>query len=88
MAHALEALRTVFQQRLQSAQSRVMQAQEESMERYYKGQVDTLNIVLQDVDAMKFELGLELDRAESPEEPHQEQQPEPKGSHAHHWHSA
>ncbi|GAK56600.1 hypothetical protein U27_03562 [Candidatus Vecturithrix granuli] len=51
---------TILQRRLQSAQERVQTAEHERMNRYYKGQVDTLSLVLHDIDALKFEFGMEL----------------------------
>ncbi len=56
-----DELTTLFQQRLRSARERVRLADHEDMQRYYKGQVDTLTIVVRDLEAMKFERGLELD---------------------------
>lgn len=55
--HALEAL---IRQRLESAQQRAANAQDASMSRYYKGQADTLHIVLRDIEAIQFENGFEL----------------------------
>lgn len=51
---------TILQRRLQSAQERVQTAEHERMNRYYKGQVDTLSLILHDIDALKFEFGMEL----------------------------
>lgn len=60
MVHALDELFTIIQTRLRSAQQRFNGAQDDHMTRYYKGQVDTLRVVLRDIDAMKFECGIEL----------------------------
>lgn len=55
-----EEFTTILQRRLQSAQERVQTTEHERMNRYYKGQVDTLSLVLHDIDALKFEFGMEL----------------------------
>lgn len=56
----LYTLETLIRQRLESALQRAANAQDAYMGRYYKGQADTLHIVLRDIDAAKFENGLEL----------------------------
>jgi hypothetical protein len=60
MVHTLDELVRITQSRLKSAQQRFNGAQDDYMKRYYKGQVDTLRVVLRDIDAAKFELGIEL----------------------------
>lgn len=67
----LQQVTRLVQHRLQSARERVKHAREERMKRYYKGQVDTLTIVLKDLETVTFELGMELDPEECPEEPTQ-----------------
>ncbi len=56
MGHALDELFRIMQSRLESAQQRFNGAQDDYMKRYYKGQVDTLSLVLYDIE---FELGIE-----------------------------
>jgi hypothetical protein len=70
--YILDELTAMIQQRLQSAQKRVKNTSEDYMKRYYKGQVDTLNVVLRDIATSKFEMGLELE----PEEVVREQRPD------------
>lgn len=65
---------TILQRRLQSAQERVQTTEHERMNRYYKGQVDTLSLVLHDIDALKFEFGMELNPEMIPEPPAQQAQ--------------
>jgi hypothetical protein len=64
MVHSKEneihILEDIMQQRLQSAQQRVKNTEDAEMKRYYKGQVDALQVVLRDIDSFKFELGMEL----------------------------
>lgn len=57
---SLHALETLIRQRLESAAQRAANTQDVYMGRYYKGQADTLHIVLRDIEAMKFENGIEL----------------------------
>ena len=61
MKQILDELFTIIDARLQSAYQRVKGAQDEHMMRYYKGQADTLRVVLRDIEATKFEQGMELD---------------------------
>jgi hypothetical protein len=63
MKHVLDELFGITKSRLESAQKRFTGAQDDYMKRYYKGQVDTLRMVLHDI---KFELGLELHEDISP----------------------
>lgn len=65
---------TILQRRLQSAQERVQTTEHERMNRYYKGQVDTLSLVLHDIDALKFEFGMELNPEAIPQSPAQQAQ--------------
>lgn len=65
---------TLIQRRLQSAQERVQTTEHERMNRYYKGQVDTLSLVLHDIDALKFEFGMELNPEVIPQSPAQQAQ--------------
>ncbi len=60
MAHALDELFMIIHTRLRSAKQRFNEAQDEHKTRYYKGQVDTLRVVLRDIEATKFECGIEL----------------------------
>jgi len=60
MVHALDEVFTIIQTRLRSAQQRFNGAQDDHMTRYYKGQVDTLRVILRDIEATKFERGIEL----------------------------
>ncbi len=57
---SLHALETLIRQRLESALQRAANTQDVYMGRYYKGQADTLHIVLRDIEATQFENGLEL----------------------------
>ncbi len=57
---SLHALETLIRQRLESAAQRAANAQDAYMIRYYKGQADTLHIVLRDIEATQFENGIEL----------------------------
>ncbi len=68
MSHLFQELRTQIQHRFQSAQQRIDDAKSQKQMQYFKGQADTLRVVLQDIDAAKFELGVELDD-EPPLEP-------------------
>ncbi len=52
-----QELTAILQRRIQSAQERVQTTEDERMNRYYKGQADTLSLVLHDIDALKFDLG-------------------------------
>ncbi len=61
MTHILDELFTIIDARLQSASQRIKGAQNDHMMRYYKGQADTLRVVLRDIEATKFEHGMELD---------------------------
>ncbi|MBD3307760.1 hypothetical protein GF339_15115 [candidate division KSB3 bacterium] len=63
---ALDRLTGLLKERLQSAQARVQASDSDHMQRYYKGQADTLHIVLRDIDAIKFEEGMELEALKSP----------------------
>lgn len=56
----LSLLEQLIRQRFDSARKRAKSAQDPSMNRYYKGQVDALHVVLRDIDTMKFESGMEL----------------------------
>lgn len=60
----LELFERQVQQRFQSARQRFVNANETQQKRYYKGQVDALQIVLREIDTIKFELGMELMHAE------------------------
>ena len=53
-------LEQLIRQRFDSARKRAKSTQDPSMNRYYKGQVDALHVVLRDIDTMKFESGMEL----------------------------
>ncbi len=55
-----QELTAILQRRIQSAQERVQTTEDERMNRYYKGQADTLSLVLHDIDALKFDFGMEL----------------------------
>lgn len=59
-------LETLIRQRLESAQQRAANAPDASMSRYYKGQADTLHIVLRDIEAIQFENGFELGATSKP----------------------
>ena len=65
----LQELTTLIQRRFESAQERVQTTDHERMSRYYKGQADTLRLVLHDIDALKFEFGMELTPEAFPEIP-------------------
>ena len=68
-AHILDEIKTRLQQRLQLAQIRVKNAQHDRMYRYYKGQVDALKVMLQDLETLKFDFGIELEpEATKPEQ--------------------
>jgi len=60
-AHILDEVKTRLQKRLQLAQIRVKNAQHDQMSRYYKGQVDALKVMLQDLETLKFDFGIELE---------------------------
>lgn len=73
----LQQLTTLIQGRFESAQERAQATENERMSRYYKGQADTLRLVLHDIDALKFEIGMELTLEETiPEPPIQEASPD------------
>jgi hypothetical protein len=55
-----QELTAILQRRIQSAQERVQTTEDERMNRYYKGQADTLSLVLHDIDALRFDFGMEL----------------------------
>ncbi len=61
MAQTIQELWAAINNRLQSAQQRIDGAEDEKKSRYFKGQADALRVVLRDIEAAKFELGLELD---------------------------
>lgn len=61
MTQTLYELGVTIRDRLNSAQKRVKGTEDEQKARYYKGQVDALHVVLRDIEAAKFELGMELD---------------------------
>jgi hypothetical protein len=56
---SMTELENILQIRVQSALERFQGAQDEIMQRYYKGQVDTLKVVLRDIENVKFEMGVE-----------------------------
>lgn len=56
----LQGLTPLIEQRLQTAQTRFQNAEQEHMKRYYKGQVDALLVVFGDIAHVKFEMGEEI----------------------------
>lgn len=59
MTQTLQELWMTISTRIQSAQQRVDGAENDQQSRYFKGQADALRVVLRDIEAAQFELGME-----------------------------